>query len=168
MQNQSCSSQPSPSGQNPYLLSKGNLDFSSSNLSTPETPVRKVSGSHAFPQESGHRTTPAALYRSSETAGQHNLLEPSISNFPPLPCKGNPNPNTQQTGSQWAHLFSFNRLKDNGLNLEFIAPEVADQRPTITFTHEEVEEELNRWENALVGYVLGAKPPYKLMKQYVE
>ena len=47
-------------------------------------------------------------------------------------------------------------------------PEVVDGVKCASFTMEEVRDELHRWERAVVVYVLGIKPPFNVMKGFID
>lgn len=71
--------------------------------------------------------------------------------------------------SAWAGLFSSNRLKVNGLSLEYIQPSTnSTSSPSISYSYEEVSTEISLWKHALVGFVLGTKPPFKQMVGFMQ
>ena len=61
-----------------------------------------------------------------------------------------------------------NRDRSNGANLEFIAPLEKDGVKLVKFDEAKVADEVKRWKQALIVYVLGAKPPFNVMKQFFE
>lgn len=67
-----------------------------------------------------------------------------------------------------ANIVKPNRDKISGAALEYIAPTIEDGENVIKFTKDEVASEIQRWEHSVVMYVLGTKPPFVVMKAFVE
>lgn len=61
-----------------------------------------------------------------------------------------------------------NRDRSNGASLEFIDPLERYGIILTKFDYAEVAEVVKRWKRALIVYVLGAKPPFNVMKQFFE
>lgn len=59
-------------------------------------------------------------------------------------------------GLNFQQLFPANRIRKNGMKLEFGEP--VELVPTLILDKEDVAEGLEFWENALIGYVVGLTP----------
>ncbi|KAM3200707.1 hypothetical protein P3L10_033069 [Capsicum annuum] len=60
-----------------------------------------------------------------------------------------------------------NRQVQEGIKLADIPPMVKDGRKIVKINHMEVEEECGKWENALIGCVVGGIPSFKDMLKFV-
>lgn len=68
----------------------------------------------------------------------------------------------------WADVAAPNREKAAGAELTYVVPMVDDGKKVVHFEEDDVIEELNRWNKALIVYVLDAKPSFHVIKQFVE
>lgn len=61
-----------------------------------------------------------------------------------------------------------NRDKASGVQLKYVPPINNNGQVVVKFSIDEVQDEVHMWENSVIVYVLGAKPPFVVMKAFVE
>ncbi|XP_009758696.1 uncharacterized protein [Nicotiana sylvestris] len=84
---------------------------------------------------------------------------------------GNASSHTEEkvslTGTPSVKLFAGNRSAENGMDLSYIAPKVVDGQYVVNLDKLEVENETEKWKNALIVYVIGERPGYNQMHRYI-
>lgn len=78
------------------------------------------------------------------------------------------NVGARQGKRTYRSLFPANRNPKNGMRLEFKEPVMVDGTPTAVIDKEDVRDEINYWETALVGYVVGDTPSFSTIRRYVD
>ena len=68
----------------------------------------------------------------------------------------------------WSDVVVPNCERVAGAELQFIPPLEHDGVKLVSFERKEVEEEVHIWKKALIVYVLGAKPPFHVMRNYFD
>lgn len=71
---------------------------------------------------------------------------------------------SEKGNGSWADVVKLNSTH-GGMSLNYISPEDDN---TVRMMKTDVEEGLEKWRNAVVGLVLGAYPPYTVMKRLVD
>lgn len=66
------------------------------------------------------------------------------------------------------NVAALNRDRASGAELNFVAPVMENGSKIVQVVDEDTAEELKRWKKALIVYVLGAKSPFHIMKQFIE
>ena len=89
-------------------------------------------------------------------------------NFPPLTGVEPRATAGEGTIRNWANVVAPNRERASGAELEFVPPVEENGMKVVRVMNEDVQDEINRWKKALVVYVLGAKPPFMVMKKFFE
>lgn len=67
----------------------------------------------------------------------------------------------------WNSLFTDNRIKEKGSELQFITPSVSNGHRVVRFHSDEVIQEESRWRNSLVGCVYGLQPRLERFNAFV-
>ncbi|XP_070044692.1 uncharacterized protein [Nicotiana tomentosiformis] len=78
---------------------------------------------------------------------------------------------TYSTGSgeakrTMADMVKGNRTMQQGLQLNFYPPEVSDGVKIVKLNQKEIELQCQKWESALIGYVMGENPTFKEMLKF--
>ncbi|WMV45435.1 hypothetical protein MTR67_038820 [Solanum verrucosum] len=68
---------------------------------------------------------------------------------------------------KWASLFKGNRLATQGMTLQYVAPIVRNGETVVELCKAEVELEMQKWEQALILYVVGAEPTIAALERYI-
>ncbi|KAL6584553.1 hypothetical protein OROMI_003842 [Orobanche minor] len=68
----------------------------------------------------------------------------------------------------YADILRGNRLAGNGFDLSYTVPTVDDSGICISFSDDEIGEEVQKWQNSLVFYIVGAEHTLAYMEQYIE
>ncbi|KAA8517056.1 hypothetical protein F0562_017126 [Nyssa sinensis] len=63
----------------------------------------------------------------------------------------------------WTQLFKGNKVKENGVQLNFVHPENQQGQFKAQIRKMDVVNELARWENSLVGYVVGEIDKFEIL-----
>lgn len=77
-------------------------------------------------------------------------------------------PNPQADQQTAVEVVQGNRQIQNGKDLNFYPPIVKNGQKIVQINPSEVEAERNKWENALIGYVIGDSPAFKDMLKFVD
>uniref|UniRef100_A0A5B7BES6 DUF4283 domain-containing protein n=1 Tax=Davidia involucrata TaxID=16924 RepID=A0A5B7BES6_DAVIN len=86
------------------------------------------------------------------------------SNDPPIQAEDDQLDQDKGKTKPWNKLFEANRVKANGLQLHYVPSPVQDR---VILEHHEVAEEIEKWSKSLVGYVMGGKPSFKMMLNFI-
>ncbi|XP_019241918.1 PREDICTED: geranylgeranyl transferase type-2 subunit beta 1-like [Nicotiana attenuata] len=91
-----------------------------------------------------------------------------------VPCNQGTVEKTKDDGKQtesriktWANVVVGNKLAMKGMNLQFIAPIVQNGEKMVKLEAEDVEQETEKWKNAIVIYVIGESPSIGAMDRFV-
>ncbi|XP_043705606.1 uncharacterized protein LOC122655479 [Telopea speciosissima] len=80
------------------------------------------------------------------------------------------NGNGQRSGGQrsWVNLFRGGKVREDAGSLPFFVPAVVNGRRVAFCPPEELEEEKDKWDAALIGYVFGPRPLFTAMQRFVK
>ncbi|KAK2993143.1 hypothetical protein RJ640_015330 [Escallonia rubra] len=87
--------------------------------------------------------------------------------FPQLPCNSKPLASTQ-IRKTYAEIMEPKADFMERATLKYIPPATINGIKGVEYSKEEVESETNQWQNSIIAYVLGAKPPFHVMKGFLE
>ncbi|XP_058755867.1 uncharacterized protein LOC131628790 [Vicia villosa] len=68
----------------------------------------------------------------------------------------------------WVDVISNNRNPSNGMQIEFIAPQLVNGEVEVTIEEEDIMSEVRYWESALIMYVIGSDLSMHTVKQFME
>src|SRR4051812_13975257 len=67
----------------------------------------------------------------------------------------------------WVDVISNNRNPSNGMQIEFVAPQLVNGEVEVAIEEEDILSELRYWESALIMYVIGSDLSMNMVKQYM-
>ena len=87
------------------------------------------------------------------------------------PSKVNPSPHPMQqlnsnVGNVWSNSL-FGHLHKEGLDFTTNTNKSADKDDVIKITSEDVDPEIKYWQSAIVCYILGVKPPFRIIEGFI-
>ncbi|XP_048492374.1 uncharacterized protein LOC125493253 [Beta vulgaris subsp. vulgaris] len=87
------------------------------------------------------------------------------------PSKVNPSPHPMQqlnsnVGNVWSSSL-FGHLHKEGLDLTINTDKCADNDDVLKITSEDVDPEITYWQSAIVCYILGVKPPFRIIEGFI-
>ncbi|KAM7472037.1 hypothetical protein LguiA_010220 [Lonicera macranthoides] len=86
--------------------------------------------------------------------------------FPPLEGSVLNQAIVQPVTRNWSNIVAPNRERASGADLQYVPPTEKDGLKVVCYKMREVEEGICRWKKAVIVYVLGAKPPFHVMKNF--
>ncbi|KAL6536728.1 hypothetical protein OROMI_026309 [Orobanche minor] len=72
-----------------------------------------------------------------------------------------------ESDESYAAVLSGNRQAENGMLLEYVAPDMDEEGMCVCFSDDDLAEELEKWKPSLVMYVIGASHTLVYMKAWV-
>lgn len=70
-------------------------------------------------------------------------------------------------GRSWAGLFSENKLAGKGTNLSYIPPVLQDGEIVVQLLEDDIVEEQQKWNRALILYVVGNIPTIGAVERFI-
>lgn len=72
-----------------------------------------------------------------------------------------------QRSSVWDN-FDIGKITNTGFKLEFVSPQVHGDSNVCEIEIENINYEIEYWKNAVVCYMLGAHPPFAVLRGYIQ
>lgn len=73
----------------------------------------------------------------------------------------------QQAKPTMAEMVKNNMTQNQGMKLNFYPPVLKDGVKVVQLNHRDIDEQKQKWQSALIGYVTGGAPKFKGMLQFV-
>ncbi|XP_043700009.1 uncharacterized protein LOC122650678 [Telopea speciosissima] len=91
-----------------------------------------------------------------------------VTHDPALPVAGQGGGARSGGVQSWAGLFRGGKVKEDAGDIPYYEPAVVNGKKVAQCMAEELVEESDRWEAALVGYVFGPRPSFTAMQKFVQ